>query len=115
MRRLWIPIFWLAIFIVAVLVMHFRFSVNLYAALGFGIIGLIAIFINGLIATWEDDQPGGFNNPTPEKVKSGLFSFVFGAVITGILAAIGIGLFLHLCFGFDFYQTIESLFYAFRR
>jgi hypothetical protein len=36
------------------------------------LIAALAIFANGLIATWEDDLPGGFNNPdgtaTPEYV-----------------------------------------------
>jgi len=68
-RRFLIPIFWAAIFIVAVFVMHFRFSVHLYAAIGFGVIGLIAIFINGWLATWEDDQPGGFNNLIEKKTE----------------------------------------------
>ena len=27
------------------------------------LIALFALLVNGWVATWEDDQPGGFNNP----------------------------------------------------
>jgi hypothetical protein len=27
----------------------------------------IAILANGWLATWEDEQPGGFNNPTDDQ------------------------------------------------
>ncbi len=68
-RRFWIQILWTAIFALAALIMHFFFLINFYAAMGFGAIGLVAIFINGCVATWEDDQPGGFNNPTHKEEK----------------------------------------------
>jgi hypothetical protein len=27
------------------------------------LIALFAVLVNGWLATWEDEQPGGFNNP----------------------------------------------------
>ena len=30
---------------------------------GFAIV-IVALLVNGWLATWEDDQPGGFSNPT---------------------------------------------------
>jgi hypothetical protein len=29
-------------------------------------IAVLAILVNGWLATWEDNQPGGFNNPTDQ-------------------------------------------------
>jgi hypothetical protein len=31
----------------------------------------LCILANGLLATWEDEQPGGFNNPLPKKTGKG--------------------------------------------
>ena len=28
------------------------------------LIALFGLLVNGWLATWEDEQPGGFNNPT---------------------------------------------------
>lgn len=34
--------------------------------IGIGVILIpVALIVNGLIAEWEDNQPGGFNNPKP--------------------------------------------------
>ena len=30
---------------------------------------VLGLFINGLLATWEDEQPGGFCNPNPEEPR----------------------------------------------
>jgi hypothetical protein len=29
-------------------------------------ITVLAVLVNGWLATWEDNQPGGFNNPTDQ-------------------------------------------------
>jgi hypothetical protein len=47
------------VFAISVLVsyfMHFPFWPTFFVI-------LFSMFINGLIADWEDNQPGGFNNP----------------------------------------------------
>lgn len=31
------------------------------------LIAVFAILVNGLLATWEDEQPGGFHNPTDQR------------------------------------------------
>ena len=28
---------------------------------------VVALLVNGIVAAWEDELPGGFNNPTTEK------------------------------------------------
>lgn len=33
------------------------------------VVSLFAILINGWLATWEDDRPGGFNNPRDHKPR----------------------------------------------
>lgn len=33
---------------------------------GAAIIVVLALVGNGLLAVWEDNRPGGFNNPNPE-------------------------------------------------
>ena len=30
---------------------------------------LVGVLLNGWFATWEDEQPGGFNNPDPPKAN----------------------------------------------
>ncbi|MEA1647422.1 hypothetical protein UAJ10_00135 [Nitrospirillum sp. BR 11164] len=55
-----------AIFVGMVLMLIFVFKMPWWLA----IIGTcIGFFINGLIAEWEDNLPGGFNNPHPPKVR----------------------------------------------
>jgi hypothetical protein len=34
------------------------------------LIALFGILVNGWLATWEDEQPGGFNNPTNQPPSS---------------------------------------------
>ena len=33
-------------------------------------IALVALLLNGWLAVWEDNQPGGFNNPNPDESDS---------------------------------------------
>ena len=61
-RRFWMPLLWMATAAIAIGIMYFYLSISLYAAFGYAVIGLVAIFTTGWIATWEDDQPGGFNS-----------------------------------------------------
>lgn len=37
---------------------------NFWLMLGIVIFGVL---VNGIIANWEDEQPGGFHNPYPEE------------------------------------------------
>jgi hypothetical protein len=64
-----IPLAWLAAATVGVLVAHFVFHVSWAMSFGGAAIGLAAVFLNGLLATWEDEQPGGFHNPTPKQTQ----------------------------------------------
>ena len=40
--------------------LHWFFELNFYFAVG---LVAVALVFTGLIAEWEDNQPGGFNNP----------------------------------------------------
>ena len=62
-----IPLAWLASATIGVLVAHFFFGVGWGWSVGGAALVLVSIFLNGLLATWEDEQPGGFNNPTPKQ------------------------------------------------
>ncbi|MDG3438960.1 hypothetical protein [Nitrospirillum amazonense] len=42
------------------------FKMPWWLAIVFVVVGFI---LNGLLAVWEDDLPGGFNNPHPPKVR----------------------------------------------
>jgi len=56
-----------------------------------------AIFANGLLATLEDDLPGGFNNPdgthTPKYVRGVAFAVRLLAGICLLLICLAMGLF----------------------
>lgn len=49
--------------LIALLVMKF-IGLNFWITF---ILVAFAMFINGLIAEWEDNRPGGFNNPSSAK------------------------------------------------
>jgi hypothetical protein len=34
-----------------------------WKAIGIGAMIAVSMILNGILAEWEDDQPGGFNNP----------------------------------------------------
>lgn len=56
---------WLFILLVAIVVVTAYF-VSRWDHLNYLLVIVIvavAILINGLLASWEDNQPGGFNNP----------------------------------------------------
>jgi hypothetical protein len=58
-----------AIAVMAILawLVHALLHVNFWLAFGFVFLGIV---INGIVATFEDNAPGGFNNPRqdpPEK------------------------------------------------
>jgi hypothetical protein len=61
--------FFIAVVIVGLLALiaNKLFSVNFW--LMFPLVAIV-IFINGLIAHFEDERPGGFNNPTTTKPPS---------------------------------------------
>jgi hypothetical protein len=44
--------------------LHRWVGLNFWACLG---IVLVGIFVNGIVATIEDELPEGFNNPTPAR------------------------------------------------
>jgi hypothetical protein len=67
----YVRIAWLIIGIAAVFMLHFLAGFSYLAAVGITIFGLLCILANGLLATWEDERPGGFNNPLPQKSKKG--------------------------------------------
>jgi hypothetical protein len=78
---------------VAFLISHF-FGYYFFSSMLFVMAGL---FVNGTIALWEDDMPGGFGNPdgaAPENMKrwGKLRFWVLSAIITAAL--IGAGAFL---------------------
>ena len=58
-------------------------------------IAIGALFVNGLLATLEDDVPGGFNNPdgtrTPKYVRTVAWSVRAVGVICLLLIAVLIG------------------------
>ena len=58
-------IFWIAITILSALAfgLHFLSDLNFWLCL---VLLVCATQLNGLIATLEDEWPGGFNNPRPE-------------------------------------------------
>lgn len=58
---------WLAVATAGVLIAHFGFAARWTYSIGGAVIVLGAVFLNGLLATWEDEQPGGFNDPAPQQ------------------------------------------------
>jgi len=60
---------WLFIAALIIIVLHFGFSWDYAWSVGVAIIVFVSVFLNGLLATWEDEQPGGFNNPLPDVKK----------------------------------------------
>ncbi len=42
------------------------FGLNIWVAVGMAI---LAVFLTGIVATVEDEAPGGFNNPRPRDRK----------------------------------------------
>lgn len=62
---------WLVVGVVAVFMLHFLAGVGYWAAVGITGLGLLCILANGLLASWEDEQPGGFNAPLPKETEKG--------------------------------------------
>jgi hypothetical protein len=62
------PIFFISISLVSVLALGVSYFFGFSYWLAFAVI-LAAMLINGIVATVEDELPGGFNNPKPEGVK----------------------------------------------
>src|SRR5438105_1343143 len=60
---------WLAIATVGVLIAHLLFGARLSISIWVAILVLLSSFVNGWLATWEDEQPGGFNNPEPGQTR----------------------------------------------
>jgi hypothetical protein len=56
--RLKYTLVWLAISLVIGAIAHFGFGQNFIAS---AVIAGVALTLNGLLAEWEDRQPGGFN------------------------------------------------------
>ena len=56
------PTFFLSLLVCAVIAFaaHWIFGVSVWLALP---IVVVAVVVNGALALWEDEQPGGFNNP----------------------------------------------------
>ena len=68
--------------LVAVAISHFA-KLNLWACLG---MAGGAVVINGLVATLEDDQPGGFNNPDGKHTPR--YAVIVGWVGRGLLVVL---------------------------
>ena len=93
-----VVIFWCIVGVVAVMLSRWK---EWNAWLVFGLIS-IAILVNGLVATVEDQLPGGLNNPdgqnTPEYAKN--FSRPSSRIIVGafllLLIALAAGEFLRI-------------------
>ena len=56
------PTFFLSLLVCTALALaaHWIFGVSAWLALP---IIVFAVVVNGALATWEDNRPGGFNNP----------------------------------------------------
>ncbi len=64
-----LPALWLAVLGMTILLAHFVFGAGWERATGIAALIFGSILLNGLLATWEDEQPGGFNHPTPEQLR----------------------------------------------
>jgi len=62
-------LFWLFIATALALVLRFVFGYDYPWSIGIAVIVLLSVFLNGLLAAWEDEQPGGYNNPLPSEKK----------------------------------------------
>ncbi len=56
----WPRLFGLCIAVVIALIVSWLFHFSFWLALPLAVVAMIA---NGIFAEWEDNQPGGFNNP----------------------------------------------------
>lgn len=65
-----IMLVWLIVAIITVFALHLLAGLSFWAAVGFTTLGLLCILANGLLLTWEDEQPGGFNNPLPKQKQT---------------------------------------------
>lgn len=60
---------WLAVGTVGVVIAHFVFSIGWGVSIVVAALMLLAVFLNGLLASWEDEQPSGFHNPRPDQTQ----------------------------------------------
>lgn len=82
--------------VAAVLISHF-FSFFFFSSMLFV---MAALFVNGVIATWEDEMPGGFGNPdgaASEDMKGwkAIRFWVVAVLITASLIGAGVLLAAH--------------------
>jgi hypothetical protein len=81
---------WGTALLAAVALSHFA-KLNFWACLG---ITAGAVVVNGLVATLEDDLPGGFNNPDGKHTPR--YAVITGWVLRGLLVALILFCFLGL-------------------
>lgn len=65
--RFAIPLIWLFLVIVGMAVAHFKFEAAWGVCAIGGVLAVGTILLNGWLMQWEDEEPGGFNNPTPNE------------------------------------------------
>jgi len=58
---------WLAVATAGVLIAHVGFAARWSISIAGAIIVMSSVFLNGLLATWEDEQPGGFCDPAAKQ------------------------------------------------
>jgi hypothetical protein len=69
--------------LVGALALSYFAKLNIWACLG---MAAAAIMINGLVATFEDDLPGGFNNPDGKHTPR--YAVITGWVVRGVLVVL---------------------------
>jgi len=88
---------WGTVLLVAVALSHFA-KLNFWACLG---MTAGAVVVNGLVATLEDDLPGGFNNPDGKHTPR--YAVITGWVARGLLVVLV--LFCILALGLYFFGS----------
>jgi len=91
MRSLPIPLISLALIAVIAAVVAYFSGLPFWLTF---VLAAVAIFANGLLATVEDDLPGGFNNPdgtdTPRYVRYIRIAAWTVAIVLGLLIALSL-------------------------
>lgn len=96
MKNLWRPALWiLAIAAVSACLAAFT-PLSFWAVLAI-IVG--SVLINGLVATVEDDLPGGFNNPNGKSTPR--YATTFGWAVRGV--GLVAGVFILVALGLHFF------------